>query len=110
LIASAASMWRAKTRSAMIAGVAASDVPGHPARRRASFTIMSLTTLQISVSGMTCGNCVRMVERRLASTPGVAKAQVDLAAARATVEFDPARVSADDLAASIEKLGYQVKQ
>ncbi len=71
---------------------------------------MSLTTVRIGVSGMTCGNCVRTVERRLASTPGVAKAQVDLAAATATVAFDPDRVSADDLAAAIEKLGYQVKK
>jgi copper chaperone CopZ len=71
---------------------------------------MSLTTIRIGVSGMTCGNCARMVERKLASSPGVAKAQVDLDAAAATVEYDPARVSTEELAAAIEKLGYQVSR
>lgn len=71
---------------------------------------MSLTTVRMSVSGMTCGNCARMVEGKLASSPGVAKAEVDLAAGAATVEFDPARVSSEELAAAVEKLGYQVTQ
>lgn len=69
---------------------------------------MSLTTVRIGVAGMTCGNCSRMLERKLASTPGVARAQVDLAQAAATVEYDPARVGAEELEAAIEKLGYQV--
>ena len=37
---------------------------------------------------MTCGNCARSVERKLAATPGVTKATVDLQAASATVEYD----------------------
>ena len=38
------------------------------------------------------------------------QAQVDLAGAQATVEFDPARTNLRDLQAAIEKLGYQVPQ
>lgn len=72
--------------------------------------IMSLTTIDIAVGGMTCGNCARTVERKLAASPGVNKATVDLAAATAKVEFDPDRVSEAELAAAIEKLGYQVNQ
>ena len=70
--------------------------------------IMSLETANIPVKGMTCGNCARTVERKLSATPGVAAARVDLAGGQATVEFDPARTNAADLAAAIEKLGYQV--
>lgn len=69
---------------------------------------MSLQTVAIPVSGMTCGNCARSIERKLSATPGVAKAQVDLAGATATVDFDPDRTSRQELAAAIEKLGYQV--
>ena len=57
---------------------------------------------------MTCGNCARSVERKLSATPGVSKAQVDLAGAKATVEYDPARTNFDALAAAVESLGYQV--
>ena len=70
---------------------------------------MGLESVQIAVSGMTCGNCARMVERKLSSTAGVSRAEVDLAGGRATVEYDPERTSTAQLAAAIEKLGYQAK-
>jgi Cu+-exporting ATPase len=57
---------------------------------------------------MTCGNCARSVERRLASTPGVTKAKVDLEAARATVEYDVDLVKPDVLANAVRQLGYEV--
>jgi copper chaperone CopZ len=71
---------------------------------------MSIETVSLPVSGMTCGNCARTVERKLAATPGVLKARVDLAAAQATVEYDPARTNAQALAAAVESLGYQVSR
>jgi copper chaperone CopZ len=57
---------------------------------------------------MTCANCVRSVERKLAATPGVGKASVDLGSASAEVEYDPARVSPETLAGAIRQLGYEV--
>ncbi len=57
---------------------------------------------------MSCANCARSVERKLASTPGVVKAAVDLAAARATVEYDPSLASPDKLAGAVRQLGYEV--
>lgn len=59
---------------------------------------------------MTCANCARAIERKLASTPGVAKATVDLPGGRATVEFDPARTSVPALAGAIRQLGYEVPE
>jgi Cu+-exporting ATPase len=67
---------------------------------------MSLQTVTFPVSGMTCGNCARTVERKLSSSPGVSKAQVDLAGGRATVEFDPAVTDVQRLAAAVKALGY----
>jgi copper chaperone len=69
---------------------------------------MALETVTLPVSGMTCGGCVRAVERKLSSTTGVSKATVDLAGARATVEYDPGRTSVAALAGAIRQLGYEV--
>jgi copper chaperone CopZ len=57
---------------------------------------------------MTCANCVRSVQRKLAATPGVGKASVDLGSASAEVEYDPARVSPETLAGAVRQLGYEV--
>lgn len=41
---------------------------------------------QLNIEGMTCDHCVRAVKGALERTPGVEKAEVDLAAGSATVE------------------------
>lgn len=48
----------------------------------------TMTTTQLSVSGMTCGACVRHVEGALRAIPGVAKVEVNLAEQRAVIEHD----------------------
>jgi copper chaperone CopZ len=57
---------------------------------------------------MTCGNCARGVQQTLAGTPGVVRAAVDHPKASAQVEYDPERVTPEDLAAAIRELGYEV--
>jgi len=69
---------------------------------------MALQTLNLPVRGMTCGNCARSVERKLAATPGVSKAAVDLKAATATVEYDAGVVQPETLASAVRALGYEV--
>ncbi len=62
--------------------------------------------LTIPVTGMTCASCVRRVERALGKKEGVASASVNFAAEKATVEYDPAKTSPDDLIGTIEGAGY----
>jgi copper chaperone CopZ len=69
---------------------------------------MAIQTIQLTVRGMTCGNCARGVERKLASTPGVVKATVDLEGARATVEYEAGAASPESLANAVRQLGYEV--
>jgi copper chaperone CopZ len=69
---------------------------------------MAAQTLNLTVHGMTCGNCARSVEKKLASTPGVTRATVDLQAARASVEYDVDLVKPEALANAIRQLGYEV--
>jgi copper chaperone CopZ len=69
---------------------------------------MALQTTSMTVRGMTCGNCARGVERKLAATPGVNKATVDLQGASATVEYDAEKVKLAVLADAVRQLGYEV--
>ena len=69
---------------------------------------MAKETLELPVSGMTCGNCARSVQRKLSAAPGVSRAVVDLEGARATVEFDPDQTNRENLAGAVRQLGYEV--
>lgn len=59
----------------------------------------------LKIEGMTCGGCVRSVEKALARVDGLTSATVDLAAGEAVVEaeagVDPAR-----FVAAVEDAGY----
>src|ERR1700686_5209403 len=66
--------------------------------------------VDLPVSGMTCAACARTIERTLASTPGVSRANVNLATNTATVEFDPDIVQVRDFVGAIEELGYGVPE
>ena len=68
---------------------------------------MALEILNLSVRGMTCGNCVRTVERKLESTPGVTKVTVELTGS-AAIEYDSSLVRPEVLANAVRDLGYDV--
>jgi len=59
------------------------------------------------VGGMTCAACVRRVEQALTAVPGVGSAAVNLASARATVQYDPHLVTLAALRRVIEDAGYE---
>ena len=69
-----------------------------------------LQTVEIPVSGMACGNCVRAMERKLSTSPGLSPARVDLAGGPAAVVFDAGRTRLPDLLQAIAQLGYTVPQ
>ncbi|CAB3755229.1 heavy metal translocating P-type ATPase [Paraburkholderia humisilvae] len=60
---------------------------------------------ELEIHGMTCASCVMRVEKALAKVPGVARATVNLATEKATVDAD-ASVSVDTLLAAVGKAGY----
>src|SRR5215213_3598301 len=68
------------------------------------------TEVTLPVDGMTCASCVRRVERALTKVPGVASANVSLATEKATVAFDPAEATVEQLATAVEKAGYRVPE
>jgi copper chaperone len=64
------------------------------------------TTMELSISGMSCGHCVHHVSEALLGVDGVQEADVDLAGGRATVRYDAAATGAAALVAAVEEAGY----
>src|SRR5581483_11422877 len=58
------------------------------------------------VTGMTCAACQARVQRTLQKQPGVADATVSLLMNTATVTYDPATVSPEQLVDAIRETGY----
>ncbi|SDE19556.1 heavy metal translocating P-type ATPase [Paraburkholderia lycopersici] len=61
---------------------------------------------ELEIHGMTCASCATRVEKALARVPGVARASVNLATEKATVEANDGVVPAT-LVAAVEKAGYE---
>jgi Cu+-exporting ATPase len=63
---------------------------------------------KIHVTGMTCTTCAATIEKGLAQTPGVEKADVSFASEKASVEYDPSKVGLAEISKTISELGYKV--
>lgn len=70
----------------------------------------SAEQVEIPVEGMTCATCVARVEKALAATSGVERANVNLVTKRASVRFDPTRATREALTHAIEDAGYRVAE
>ena len=67
------------------------------------------TSATLSIEGMTCAACSGRVERSLSALEGVDAATVNLVTERATVAYDPGRVTPAALAETVERAGYGVR-
>ncbi|MCP3956170.1 MAG: copper-translocating P-type ATPase, partial [Desulfobacterales bacterium] len=94
------------------AGVSYDDtavsVPGIVgAINRAGFEAQTFSS-DFPVTGMTCANCAMNIERTLKKkVAGVVDASVNFASERARVEFLPSETSLDQIAASLQKIGFE---
>jgi copper chaperone CopZ len=62
--------------------------------------------VRLTIEGMSCGHCVRAVDRALKDLPGVQVEQVDVGSA--VVAYDPAAVTPEQIEAAISEEGYEV--
>ena len=67
----------------------------------------NLNTTNLNIKGMMCDACAGHVTRALLGLPGVEKADVSLADSAATVTYDPARVSLEQMAEAVADEGYE---
>ena len=66
-----------------------------------------MQTLDFEVRGMTCGGCTGSVQRALGKLDGVSLVDVTLRPGGASVQTDPARVTAAQIEAAITALGFE---
>ena len=67
-----------------------------------------MKTIHLSVGGMTCGNCVKHVEKAIASIAGVKSVEVDRASGAVKVGGDVAH-KVTEIIAALEEDGYPTK-
>ncbi len=60
----------------------------------------------IPVTGMTCTTCAATIEKGLAETSGVEQAKVNFASEKASIEYDPTKISLAKIKDTISELGY----
>jgi copper chaperone CopZ len=65
-------------------------------------------TLQLTVTGMTCGGCESAVRRALQQVEGVEEVSASHAANLVGVTYDPDKVTRAMVKEKIEALGYDV--
>ena len=63
---------------------------------------------RIRITGMTCTTCAATIEKGLAETPGVGRANVNFASEEASLEYDPTKVDLAKIRDTISGLGYGV--
>jgi copper chaperone len=66
-----------------------------------------LETHVIEIDGMTCDECVRLIDTALRGVEGVKEVRVDRAESRATVTFDSSKTNIPALHDSLLRHGYR---
>ncbi|WP_297492938.1 heavy metal-associated domain-containing protein [Persephonella sp.] len=66
--------------------------------------------LELNISGMHCAGCVAGIEATLKATNGVISASVNLATSRGVFEYDPSKISKQDIIQRIKDLGYDASE
>ena len=61
----------------------------------------------LSITGMHCVSCTMNIDGELEDTRGIESATTSYAKSEATITFDPAQISLDEIVAKIAALGYQ---
>jgi len=66
------------------------------------------SSVEIPIQGIQCASCVQAIERRLLQQKGIIKAVVNLATAKAKVEYIPSEINLPEIKKAIEDTGYRV--
>lgn len=64
--------------------------------------------ISLHITGMSCTTCAVTVEKGLAETPGVARANVNATSEKAYIAYDPAQVDLKKIKDTVTELGYGI--
>lgn len=67
-----------------------------------------MATIDLNVSGMSCGGCEKSIRNALLSHGGVNEVTASHATGVVSVDFDAAQIQADQLKTAIEDAGFDV--
>ncbi|MEH7234667.1 heavy-metal-associated domain-containing protein [Bacillus sp. JJ1562] len=67
-----------------------------------------METIKLQLEPLTCPSCIKKIESKVAKMEGVEEAKVLFNSSKVKATFDSERVSKEQIAETIEKLGYQV--
>lgn len=67
---------------------------------------MAHKKINISISGMHCASCAANIQKTLSKKDGVRSASVNFATENAKVEYDPEKISDEEIEDVVDKLGY----
>ncbi len=70
----------------------------------------ALKTIEVPIAGMDCAECTQHVRHAISALPGVESAEVYLAAEKARIRLDPARVNLDAIRDAVHAAGYSVPE
>ena len=71
---------------------------------------MAAKKITLKITDMSCASCAQAVEKALNKAEGVTEAQVNFAAEKAYITFDPAQSSREQLIEVVKNSGYGVKE
>jgi len=74
----------------------------------AGATTAGRAQVTLKVGGMHCALCAGIVERALDAQPGVGAARINLPEGEVVIEYDPTRVSEDQLQEAMTAIGFDV--
>ena len=69
---------------------------------------MSIVKKKLKIDGMHCTSCAMNIDFDLENLEGVKSAKTNYARQESEIEFDPEKVTEEDLANNIKKTGYKV--
>src|SRR5438876_6919230 len=61
----------------------------------------------LALEGMTCASCAMRIEKGLKKVPGVKDASVNLATEQASVTYDPAQTTVQQMVQKVDAVGYK---
>jgi copper chaperone CopZ len=70
-------------------------------------TAPAVSTVTLTVEGMTCASCAVAVRTALKNLDGVRDARVSVEEKRAVVDYDAAKVTPQQMVEAVNRLGYQ---
>ena len=64
--------------------------------------------VNVGIGGMVCASCSSAVEKTLNKLPGIDIAQVNLATETASIKFDEARLTFEQIKSAVDRIGYSI--